>query len=421
MDPIQARDGEDTSRVMNPPMKFNVVGSEQQGSSGVNRGKDPKDQAVGSLTKSIYPGARGDMLNIRVRIVGDPGYIKQDDIYYNPMSADYKDFTRSILNQNEQAPINPGTGQILFDQEQVFVQLLTKSAVDIDDTTGITNKQIKLSNGRTTDSTFSGAYQVMSVKSEFIKGKFEQTLELIKMPNDMLIQDIPATSTEVTVTTTTPPGTPTNNTPTPPPAAAPTPIANGPSADLKAAGNGPTTNPTSSNSGQGATPTSDQPSAAAPGNANDTNTAPQEKAQPSQTDSVRSLSDLQATLNSIAADPMGDKFTSDTTPETARANSMGGFWIQLAEVNQQIVAARALPTEKERLEERLRIRTAQSDYLYNLGVTVGDTIVSPMLDIKPHPSDFSTLVYNFTSTLRAYNTENNERLASYRTKLSQLK
>lgn len=420
-DPGQARDGEGTSRVMDPPMKFNVIGSEQQGSSGVNRGKDPKDQAVGSLTKSIYPGARGDMLNIRVRIVGDPGYIKQDDIYYNPMSADYKDFTRSILNQNEQAPINPNTGQILFDQEQVFVQLLTKSAVDIDDATGITNKQIKLSNGRTTDSTFSGAYQVMSVKSEFIKGKFEQTLELIKMPNDMLIQDIPTTSTAVTVTTTTPPSSPTNDTPTPPAAATPAAIANGPSVDLKAAGNGPTTNPTSSNSGQGASSTGDQPSAAAPGNVNDTNTAPQEKAQTSQTDSVASLSELQARLNAVAADPMGDKFTSDTTPETAKANGQGEFWVALALVNQQLVAARSLPTEKEQVEDRLRIRTAFSDYIYNVTITMRDSVVSPKLDIKPYPRDFSTSVSNFLGVLTAYNTQNNEKLAGYQTKLSQLK
>ena len=419
-DPVQVRDGEGTSRVMDPPMTFNAVGSEQQAASTVNRGKDPKDQAVASLVKSVSPGGRGDMLNIRVRIVGDPGFIKQDDIYYNPMSPDYKTFTRGISNQNEQAPINSDTGQILFDQEQVYVQLITRSAVDINDATGITNKQIKLSNGRTTDSTFSGVYKVQSVKSELSRGKFEQTLELIKMPNDMLIEDIPATSTAITGIITIPPSSPPTP-PTAPPPPPPPPIANSPDPNLKEAGNGPITNPTSSNSGQGASSTGDQPSAAAPGNVNDTNTAPQEKAQTSQTDSVVSLSELQARLNTVAADPMGDKFTSDTTPETARANGQGEFWIQLAEVNQQTVAARALPTEKERLEERIRIRTAFAEYFSNTAGTLRDSVISPMLDIKPHPRDFSTSVLNFTQTLRAYNTQNNERLASYQTKLSQLK
>ena len=93
----------------------------------------------------------------------------------------------------------------------------------------------------------------------------------------------------------------------------------------------------------------------------------------------------------------------------------------MAEVNQQTVAARALPTEKERLEERIRIRTAFAEYFSNTAGTLRDSVISPMLDIKPHPRDFSTSVLNFTQTLRAYNTQNNERLASYQTKLSQLK
>jgi len=182
---IQARDGGDTNREQTLPVTYVAVGSEQQNSSTMNKGSDSKDQAIASFSKSIYTNSRGAMLNIRLKIVGDPAYIKQDDIYYNPMSSDYEKFIAISDNGGESVPINPQNKQIIFDKEDVYVKFSLKSIVDIDDELGITNKQIKLSNGRVTDSSFTGIYKVQRVTSEFRQGKFEQSLELIRMPNDI--------------------------------------------------------------------------------------------------------------------------------------------------------------------------------------------------------------------------------------------
>jgi len=272
LNPVQARDGAENNRTQDIPVQYNAIGSEQQGSNSFNRGKDPNDQAVASLAKSIYTNSRGDMLNIKLKIVGDPGFIKQDDVYYNPSSLDYKQFTKGSTSGGETVAINQSTGQILFDQEQIYVQFITKNAVDIDDNTGITNKQIKLSNGRTTNSSFSGVYKVLTVRSELARGKFEQTLDLIKMPNDIMFDDQPKTSESVSVTkpiNTVQSNQTVDNAPAPPPAPPAESPATAPSAALKEAGNSPAVNPVVIDPGDGSPVRLAQPSTAAPSNVND--------------------------------------------------------------------------------------------------------------------------------------------------------
>lgn len=174
------------------PVSIRPVNNPQQ-ESVYKANQDPKDFSVASLSKSIYTSSRGDMLNIKLKIIGDPAFIKQDDIYYNPMSPDYKDSIPSPTDLGP--PLNPVTGQVIFDTEQVFVGITIKNAVDIDDSTGIVNKQVLLANGRYTNGTFSGIYKILTVRSEFSKGRFEQTLDLVRMPDD-LIDDSSATTTD---------------------------------------------------------------------------------------------------------------------------------------------------------------------------------------------------------------------------------
>ena len=147
----------------------------------VNRVDDFKSVTVSDLAKSIYTSSAGDMLNIQMRIIGDPAFIKQDDMFFNPSRGGYDEFKQGIATD---LPIN-NTGQIVFDTNQVYVQLLVKSATDIDDTTGIVdpNKADTLSTGYKLDSTFSGVYQVLTVESSLAQGQFEQNLQIIKIPN----------------------------------------------------------------------------------------------------------------------------------------------------------------------------------------------------------------------------------------------
>lgn len=264
--------------------------SESQGANAaatgqLNKANNEKSYSVADIANSIYTSQRGDMLNVNLRIVGDPAFIKQDDIYYNPMSPEYKEFNTMGAGTEDTIPLNPNTGQIIFDQEQVFVQLIIKSAVDIDDETGITNKQIKLSNGQKTDSTFSGVYKVLSVKSDFNRGKFEQSLTLVKMPNDMFFDDTKPSNPGVTVIT---PAVAKNEDPaaSKPPAQPNEDVAQdatnqsaAETARLKAAAAEPATNPVATSPGEGTVASAPQPADAAPVNANDAPAvAPQETA-----------------------------------------------------------------------------------------------------------------------------------------------
>lgn len=163
------------------PNTIQYVGSNKE-STGMNTATNPEEKVIADLKKSIYTSQRGDLLNIKMQITGDPDFIKQDDIYYNPGSpAKYLEFSRS-RTQFLDVPIT-ASGQILFDAEQIFVQVNFQNAVDINDNKGIVNKQELLRNGRRTDGTFSGVYKVQKVTSEFNRGQFTQTLDLIRMPD----------------------------------------------------------------------------------------------------------------------------------------------------------------------------------------------------------------------------------------------
>ena len=272
------------TRTTDLPHTYGTQGSNATAAGQLNRANSDKASAVSDIANSIYTSQRGDMLNVTLKIVGDPAFIKQDDIYYNPMSAEYKEFNTMGAGPEQTVPLNPNTGQIIFDQEQVFVQLIIKSAVDIDDATGITNKQIKLLNGRTTDSTFSGVYKVLTVKSDFNRGKFEQTLTLVKMPNDLFFDDTVPKNPGVTTVTpqlannkdpaaSKPPAEPNENV-----AQEATGQSTAETDKLKEAAAQPATNPATDSPGAGTVASAPQPADAAPTNAGDAQAvAPQEK------------------------------------------------------------------------------------------------------------------------------------------------
>ena len=177
----------------NPPSAIIYVGSNKDSNS-MNTSTNPNEQIVADLKKSLYTSQRGDALNIKLQIIGDPDFIKQDDIFFNPGSPE--EYARLLGERfaNSTAPI-AASGQILFDAEQVNVRVQFKNAVDIDDSIGIVNKQDILTNGRTTDGTFSGVYKVLQVESTFSRGEFSQTLDLIRIPDTLPEISVPAPKT----------------------------------------------------------------------------------------------------------------------------------------------------------------------------------------------------------------------------------
>jgi hypothetical protein len=109
--------------------------------------------------KSVYTSSRGDMLNIKLKIVGDPHFIKQDDLYLNQGGS------QVMLNQ----------GTLSMDNGDIFCTITFKSPVDYDETTGLMRNDKYASTG------FSGYYKVMLVSSEFSRGQFVQTLDCIRV------------------------------------------------------------------------------------------------------------------------------------------------------------------------------------------------------------------------------------------------
>lgn len=127
---------------------------------------DPKTVAVADLEDSLMTLSAADMLNVQLKIVGDPQFLKQDDCFYSPLTEFTSDDPRLTKNNS-----------IRTDYGEVYVQLYFRTPVDINETNSLYNFG---QNYRT--SVFSGIYKVLTVKSNFAKGVFTQTLDLIRLP-----------------------------------------------------------------------------------------------------------------------------------------------------------------------------------------------------------------------------------------------
>ena len=135
--------------------------------------RDSVTKTASSIQNSIYSNARGDMLNLRIKIIGDPHFIKQDDVLVNPADKDYEKQT------NEQ--LIPGVGSLVMDRGEIFVRVNFRTPVDVDDNTGLLRQD-----GKYIESKFSGLYRLLTVDSEFRSGKFEQVLNMVRIFEDIL-------------------------------------------------------------------------------------------------------------------------------------------------------------------------------------------------------------------------------------------
>ncbi len=118
-----------------------------------------------SVVKSIYSESRGDMLNLKLKILGDPHFIKQDDLYVNPGQTNYPD---------NKVMVNDGT--IAMDNSEIFCNVHFKTPVDMDESTGLTRED-----GNYVESKFSGLYKILKVDNEFSRGQFVQYLECVRI------------------------------------------------------------------------------------------------------------------------------------------------------------------------------------------------------------------------------------------------
>jgi len=158
------------ANAVTPTVKKNIVQNSQATATG--GATTAKEVASLDLVDSLMTNSQADMLNLKLKIIGDPDYIKQDDVFYR------------TTNNTNAAPTKPtgdtrliNNGSLVMDDGCLYVQVLFRTPTDIDESTGLMKFDSKY-----THSIFSGLYQVLTVKSSFAQGKFEQELELIRCP-----------------------------------------------------------------------------------------------------------------------------------------------------------------------------------------------------------------------------------------------
>lgn len=123
-----------------------------------------KQASAADLQRSLTVGANGDMINVKLKILGDPHLIKQDDIFYG-QSLDSGQ-TNSIFTPNN---------SIYTDDGELYVKLNIKTPIDYNDRLGLTVT------GAYDYNAFSGIYKIIKIENNFIKGRFEQTLDLARI------------------------------------------------------------------------------------------------------------------------------------------------------------------------------------------------------------------------------------------------
>lgn len=125
---------------------------------------------AGDLQRSLMLGAKGDMITLNLKIVGDPQFIKQDDLF---MGQGLDTPSGQFLN-------NSSGSSLYMDGGELYVFVNFQSPVDYDETKGIAD----VASSRYRYSEFSGVYKIITVDNSFSNGKFEQSLTLAKLLYD---------------------------------------------------------------------------------------------------------------------------------------------------------------------------------------------------------------------------------------------
>lgn len=162
----------DYNAVMPLVVKPVVQNSKAQATGGATT---PREIASVDLADSLMTNSQADMLGVKLKILGDPDFIKQDDIFYRPR---FPDEEKNLAPQPSSDPrLLPGNSSLVMDSSGLYVQLLFRTPKDLDETTGLMKFDPNYKH-----SVFSGLYQVQVVTSHFSNGQFTQDLDLIRMP-----------------------------------------------------------------------------------------------------------------------------------------------------------------------------------------------------------------------------------------------
>ena len=166
---VQVLDDTDTSNEPNAMPYEVTTGDSRDGSKVATK----KQAIVANAMSSIYSNSRGDMINVKLKIVGDPAFIKQDDLYTNP---GMKGYNSKAVHAN---------GSIATDHSEIFCIIRFKTPTDVKESDGLSNV---LDNEQYSNSRFSGFYKILTVDSEFSRGQFVQTINCVRMMKSVKVK-----------------------------------------------------------------------------------------------------------------------------------------------------------------------------------------------------------------------------------------
>lgn len=165
---------QDPNAIMPMVMKPQILDARTTTGSGA---LTPKQIAVADLEASLLTLSQADMLHVKLKIMGDPSFIKQDELFWTPKANEQ--ISENLVNADDR--LTPD-GSLKMDRGEVYVNLTFRTPVDLDETTGMmqfTNENIL---GPTQTSLFSGLYRIIKVSNEFRSGMFTQELNLVRLP-----------------------------------------------------------------------------------------------------------------------------------------------------------------------------------------------------------------------------------------------
>ncbi len=125
------------------------------------------------LKRSIIQESTGDMITFDMTILGDPDFIKQDDITFRSAGPEFEKHKDNPYTKNE---------SIKQDDGDVFINLKFRVLDDINHDSGLRDegRYIPFSNFART-STFDGHYRVLMIENMFENGTFMQQLTVARV------------------------------------------------------------------------------------------------------------------------------------------------------------------------------------------------------------------------------------------------
>jgi hypothetical protein len=153
------------------PAKYVYHSQDIQYSGQLKTSLDAKKLAGADTIRDLAGTARGDMLNVKLTVIGDPTFIKQDELFYNSTE----------MRSNRMLTAN---NSIIMDEGELYVLLFFKTPSDYDEYTGLHM------NSRYSWSMFSGVYGITTIESNFSRGKFTQVLNLYRLQHQPSFDDL---------------------------------------------------------------------------------------------------------------------------------------------------------------------------------------------------------------------------------------